>query len=243
MATLLLRLAGPLQSWGTRSRFDERDTEMEPSKSGVLGLICAALGRDRGTPLDGLRRLRLGVRVDRQGVLRVDYQTAQDVLAADGRKVHATAVSQRHYLADALFLVGLEGSDRSLLLTIDKALRNPRWPLFLGRKSYVPTRPVFLSLTDDGGAVLDVSLEEALATCPPLDRAELDRSAGDGHEQAPDRNEQLGSRRYRYVLEVPGPRGSLRMDDPIDSFATRRFGARYVASLYLTAGEVPHVPV
>ena len=46
-ATLLLRLQGPMQSWGTTSRFDERDTQLEPSKSGVLGLVCAAIGRDR----------------------------------------------------------------------------------------------------------------------------------------------------------------------------------------------------
>ena len=48
-ATLLLRLAGPMQSWGLESRFDQRDTGREPSKSGVLGLICAALGKPRTT--------------------------------------------------------------------------------------------------------------------------------------------------------------------------------------------------
>ena len=52
MATLLLRLQGPMQSWGTTSRFDERDTQLEPSKSGVLGLVCAALGRDRTRAAD-----------------------------------------------------------------------------------------------------------------------------------------------------------------------------------------------
>lgn len=44
MSTLLMRLAGPLQSWGTTSRFDQRDTGKEPSKSGVIGLMAAALG-------------------------------------------------------------------------------------------------------------------------------------------------------------------------------------------------------
>jgi len=43
MPTLLLRLAGPMQSWGLSSRFTIRDTSLEPSKSGVLGLLCAAL--------------------------------------------------------------------------------------------------------------------------------------------------------------------------------------------------------
>jgi len=52
MATLLIPLVGPMQSWGTRSRFDHRDTEREPSKSGVIGLVCAAIGRDRNEPID-----------------------------------------------------------------------------------------------------------------------------------------------------------------------------------------------
>ena len=47
MSVLLLRLAGPMQSWGVESRFTVRDTGLEPSKSGVVGLLCAALGRRR----------------------------------------------------------------------------------------------------------------------------------------------------------------------------------------------------
>ena len=47
MTTLLLRCIGPLQSWDTQSRFDVRTTGREPSKSGIIGLICAALGRPR----------------------------------------------------------------------------------------------------------------------------------------------------------------------------------------------------
>lgn len=82
MATLLLRLQGPMQSWGTTSRFDERDTQLEPSKSGVLGLVCAALGRDRHEPVDDLAVLRMGVRVDQEGVPMRDYQTATGVLIA-----------------------------------------------------------------------------------------------------------------------------------------------------------------
>ena len=52
MSVLLMRLAGPMQSWGTRSRFSNRDTGLEPSRSGVIGLLCAALGRPREESLD-----------------------------------------------------------------------------------------------------------------------------------------------------------------------------------------------
>jgi CRISPR system Cascade subunit CasD len=41
---LLLWLEAPLQSWGSDSKFGRRDTQTFPTKSGVLGLICAALG-------------------------------------------------------------------------------------------------------------------------------------------------------------------------------------------------------
>src|SRR5258706_11213757 len=76
MSTLLLRLAAPMQSWGTQSRFVVRDTGLEPSKSGVIGLLCAALGRPREAPMEDLARLRMGVRVDREGVMQTDYHTA-----------------------------------------------------------------------------------------------------------------------------------------------------------------------
>jgi CRISPR system Cascade subunit CasD len=74
-STLLLRLAGPMQSWGTQSRFGIRDTGLEPSKSGVIGLLCAALGWGREHDVTDLAELRMGVRVDRAGVLRTDYHT------------------------------------------------------------------------------------------------------------------------------------------------------------------------
>src|ERR1019366_5756632 len=134
------------------------DTGLEPSKSGVLGLVCAALGKprdDQAGPwpsLAQLASLRMGVRVLREGTLRVDFQTAGGG-KFPGRKRYGvwkasgspggTVVSPRHYLADADFLVGLEGS-LPLLRQIEEALNNPVWQLSLGRKSYVPTLPVTL---------------------------------------------------------------------------------------------------
>ena len=122
MPTLLLRLVGPMQSWGTTSRFDQRDTGKEPSKSGVVGLLAAALGIDREnwTDLEPLTRLSMGVRHDRPGVPKRDYQTAgcaeaNTIIKADGTPSPRKALFlTRFYLADAAFLVGLEGDDRSL---------------------------------------------------------------------------------------------------------------------------------
>ena len=60
MATLLLRLAAPLQAWGADSKFEPRKTAREPTKSGVIGLLAAALGlrRDKAEPLPRLNRYR-----------------------------------------------------------------------------------------------------------------------------------------------------------------------------------------
>jgi len=122
MPTLLLRLVGPMQSWGTTSRFDQRDTGKEPSKSGVVGLLAAALGidREKWTDLQPLTKLSMGVRHDRPGVPKRDYQTAgcaanDTMIKADGKPSRDGVVSQRFYLADAAFLVGVEGDDRALL--------------------------------------------------------------------------------------------------------------------------------
>ena len=218
MATLLLRLVGPMQSWGTTSRFDERDTGKEPSKSGVLGLLAAALGIDREnwTDLKPLAELRMGVRHDRPGFPRRDYQTAQEVISADGTKRHPTAVTIRHYLADAAFLVGLQGEDRSLLDRAHIALADPRWPLALGRKSYVPSEAIWME-----GALVETGLREALLMWPRLVQPQAGQPDG----------------QLALSIESPAGEGLMKMDQPLSSFAERRFGPRFVFS------EVCDVPV
>ena len=138
-----------MQSWGTTSRFDQRDTSKEPSKSGVIGLLAAALGIDRENwaDLKRLTELSMGVRHDRSGVPKRDYQTAgcataDTIIKADGTQAKEGVVSDRFYLADAAFLVGMESDDRGLLEKCNAALRDPAWPLALGRKSYVPSEPI-----------------------------------------------------------------------------------------------------
>jgi len=147
MNALVLRLAGPLQSWGTQSRLEIRDTAREPSKSGVVGLLAAALGRPRSAAIDDLLALRMLVRVDSPGTVHRDYQTAgggsipghkrYGVAKASGG-APSTVLSSRYYLCDADFRVALEGPDGSFLQRLADAVCAPRWPLFLGRKAFVP---------------------------------------------------------------------------------------------------------
>lgn len=208
-ATLLIPLVGPLQSWGLDSRFDQRQTAAEPSKSGVIGMCCAALGRDRSEPIDDLAALEFGVRVDRQGRLSRDFHTARDVIGA-GVNDQRTVVSNRWYLVDAAFLAGLHGSE-ALLLAIHAALQKPHWPTHLGRRSCPPTYP------PGSGQVLPLPLEEALRQSPQL---------------VPD------AESYRFVLEDPlGPQS--RPDQPLAPFSQRRFGMRRVRTLTVPVSQMP----
>lgn len=150
MSTLLLRLAGPLQSWGSDSRFEVRRTGREPTKSGVIGLLAAALGRSRSDSLQDLCGLRFGVRVDQEGRLLRDFHTARG---------KTTYVTSRYYLCDAVFLVGLETEDEALLKQLEQALHSPVYPLFLGRRSCPPTLPLVMGIRKE-------SLVEALKNEP-----------------------------------------------------------------------------
>jgi CRISPR system Cascade subunit CasD len=202
-----------MQSWGTQSRFSMRDTGMEPSKSGVIGLLCAALGRPR-EDTEIVRRLvalRMGVRVDREGVMKKDFHTAKDVAIASGGRPKPTEISDRWYLADADFLVGLENNDATLLCELDCALQHPHWQLFLGRKSFVPSSSVWVP---DG-------LHEA-SLCATLAAYKWKTNR---REKPPER--------LRLVIDATQETATeVRQDVPL-SFATRRFTIRYVKTTWI----------
>lgn len=162
-----------MQSWGAEAKFDRRTTERTPTKSGVTGLIAAALGRKRNDSIEDLAALRFGTRSDRSGILMRDYHTAKSKRSA--------YVTNRYYLADAVFLVGLEG-DTAILREIEAALREPAYPLFLGRRSCPPEGRVLLGIREG------VSLEDALRNEPLL---------------VPDtKTDTAGSQRMRIVVET-----------------------------------------
>ena len=70
-----IRLEAPMQAWPLRQRGQRRDTHTRPTKSGVVGLVANALGRDFADSVADLATLRFGVRVDRAGSLQYDYHT------------------------------------------------------------------------------------------------------------------------------------------------------------------------
>jgi len=210
---VLIRLEGPLQAWSAQGKLGIRDTEREPTKSGVLGLVGAALGmsRDDDAGLAALASLKMGVRVDRAGTLLHDYHTAGGGKFR-GREyyVHRTSdcvPTHRYYLQGASFVAALEGDD-ALVLRIAVTLRSPRFAPFLGRRSCPPSVPLLIEIVE--GNVRDA-----------LERAPLALEPDDGP--------------YRRILESLSGEGDVRYDVPL-SFAQieRRYGTRYVTTDWVT---------
>lgn len=147
MSVLLLRLAGPLQAWGSAGRFVRRTTENAPTKSGVLGMLAAAEGRAREADLSDLVALRYGVRIDQPGTRIRDFQTAHHF---DTGK--SMPLSERFYLADAVFVAAVEG-DGELIHRLHAAVREPVWLPYLGRRSCPPSAPIDLAVREDADLV------------------------------------------------------------------------------------------
>lgn len=167
---LVLRLEGPLQSWGENAKWDFRDSSTMPTKSGIVGLLGCAMGQERGSQVlvELAQSITVAVRADRPGAKFVDFQTVQGdpLMAATGKPKTTgnTILSPHAYLQDASFTVFINTSPEWQQRIIS-ALENPRWCMYLGRKNCVPSRPI---LADRMEAA---DLMEALKVYPPAERA------------------------------------------------------------------------
>ena len=220
MSTLLMRLAAPLQAWGLESKFDVRRSGREPTKSGVIGLVAAAMGirRDEDARLAELAAMRFGVRVDREGTMYRDYHTVLTKTKSNGKTI--TAETHRYYLSDAVFVAGLESEDEALLGRMAEALDHPVFPLFLGRRSCPPTGRLCMG-------VVPAELEDALTTAP---------IQGEGKQDG-----------LRMVTEAKqGMRGGLVRDVPVSFNPSKRLYAfRQVNETTIRFGgdETTHDPM
>ena len=141
MGTLLLRFAAPLQAWGTESKYDIRKTDREPSKSGIVGFLAAALGRRRDESVEDLNALRVGVRADQEGEIIQDFHMVH-------KDEKTSYLTRRYYLSDAIFVVGVESEDNAMLQQLEEAVKNPVFPLFLGRRSCPPCGQIVLGIRE-----------------------------------------------------------------------------------------------
>ena len=228
--TLFLRLEGPLQSWGERGRWSVRDTALEPTKSGVIGLIACALGYKEDTQIRPLsHKTRMGVRIDAPGRLITDYHTIgggypyPTLLTAAGKpkktpkKQPHTEISPRDYLCDASFLIALQVKDptnTTLITQMSHALQNPVWPIYLGRKSCPPSTPIF------AGTGTHPHLQAALSHHPHFT-----------HYHQPSQPQPFP---LRMVLETDQPSGHRHRDN-IHSRRYRIYHPRYTTQ--------PHPPI
>jgi CRISPR system Cascade subunit CasD len=217
--TVLLRLAAPLQSWGTHSLFERRDTAAHPTASGVIGLVRCALGHTRDTPLGALADAQVAVRVDQPGTILRDYQTVgiDGYRSANGKITRGEPkLSVRFYLQDAVFVAALTHPDPGLLAAIDQALARPHWPLYLGRKSCPPAQPVRLGLS----------------TLPPADA--LAALPYQGHRHRPPAT-------LTVLTTGTDGQGESVQDIPRD-YARREYGARALAAHTVAAAAAADQP-
>lgn len=192
---LALRLEGPLQSWGFDSQYNRRNTGLMPTKSAIAGICCAALGLPRGSDeeqefLSKFNAVRMtAIAIPRQGVKKElpvrrlqDYHTVQNTKTADGKNKDCH-ITHRQYLTDASFGVVLEGTS-SLLERIAIALENPVWGIWLGRKTCIPSAPVFAGLEEHRDVALRLLIKEK-----PLEaftRQEEVENFAEGRDSLPD---------------------------------------------------------
>jgi len=183
MKLLIMRLEAPLMKWGLRSLWNDRDTHIVPTKSGVIGLISCAMGLKRGDKkiVELSKRLNMGVRADRRGYFLTDLQIVSSNSnpyighlcnsAYKQRTGEGGLLTYRHYIQDACYTVVLSG-DESVLENAAKALCDPIFPVYLGTKCCVPSRPVFEALTEEYTSVADALCRYPLAEKRMRDRKE-----------------------------------------------------------------------
>lgn len=234
MKSLALYLCAPLQSWGVSSVFNERSSYNSPTRSGILGMLAAACGIDKNNDqeeaqwLKEVAPLSMTTLLFKRGTRLTDFHTVganydkEDCwqkkmmpLSAEGKIKKDPVVTHRDYLTDSIFGVILTGED-ALLDKLATGLLNPIWGVWLGRKSCIPTEPVFAGLFS--------SKEEAIRALKERYKHTLLR-VNDTHFDTTD---------IVCVYETQDNAADMIRDIPI-SFKQRKFHARAIAEGYVSS--------
>lgn len=150
LKSILLKFAGPLQSWGTNSHFETRYTDYYPSKSALIGIIAASFGyrRFEDENIIKLNDIDFACRVDQKGTLLRDYHTAQKF--KPNGNFDRTYVTDRYYLEDAVCIVAIGHENEEFVDKIQFALKNPYFQTFMGRRSLPLAADFFIGCVDSG---------------------------------------------------------------------------------------------
>jgi CRISPR system Cascade subunit CasD len=222
---LAFYLDAPLQAWGASSRFQRRETEAFPTKSGIIGLIAAAMGidkhsRDEPEQLRSLGALKFSVlRVEKKSgaVQRLsdfhtigggwydDWKQDKDNLVA---KMHTprkagdgspfgTVITHRTYLTDAKFIAVLEG-EKDVVERVAAALENPKWGVWFGRKCCLPAAPLLpVVASSPTEAIHALVIRFGLDDMNPTAAQGQEESDGDGAWFPSDQPISFGKREYQ----------------------------------------------
>ncbi len=222
---LAFYLDAPMQSWGSSSRFNRRESESFPTKSGVLGLLAAAMGIDKHSPDEAERLQPLAAlafstysvqsEAGNTGPIRLsDFHTVGGGYDRTDpvQRLHitrkasggpsTTVLTHRTYLTDSRFLAALEG-DSDILSTCAAALEDPRWGVWFGRKCCIPASPLLPTLAETSKEAIDTLLEKIARLAPSI-------STGTGQ------------------IESAGHGAWFQSDHPV-SFGKREFQSRPVS--------------
>lgn len=199
-----------------------RDSATTPTKSAIVGLLACCMGASDDDTLASISRgIRIGIRCDRPGLVMQEYQTVGNGypahLTGDGKVKKSVGgdyhVEEVHktYLADACFVIGVLSDDDDLIERLVYAVQYPVWPYYLGRRDYIPSKPVYAGVKSNCA-----SLEDALTFFP--------------YQGADDS--------VRAQIECnPDHPGCLRINDEIVSRTRRIFSSRYYYDVSLRPEE------
>lgn len=198
MSCALLWLEAPLQSWGADSRFGRRSTLPFPTRSGILGLVCCALGKG-GEQTEWLAKwkpLRQTIAAfTRKGfkppMLRDFHMVGsgydaknpwQDMLipkTSEGKRPvgGGSKLTYRYYLQDMAFACALELPDDEIE-AVSNGLQHPVWNICLGRKNCVPSEQVFRGIFE----AEETAFGKALQIASGKDRKEIFRVRDGEHK-------------------------------------------------------------
>lgn len=169
-AYIVLRFQAPMMSFGEGDWFDVRGTNTFPTKSAIVGFLacCQGIRRDEEERIRELSEsIKITVRQDMAPIIIRDFQTVLATVNSNGNIVENPLVSPRHYLGEAAFTIWIRVDNEALLAKLEKALKDPQWIPYLGRKSCPPSYPFYET------TLKDTSLREAIEKVPPLTSDDL----------------------------------------------------------------------
>jgi CRISPR system Cascade subunit CasD len=230
MQILILRFDAPLMSFGGVTVDQHGVIDRFPALSLLAGLFGNALGYRHGDAeaLEVIQaRINYAARWDVEPQKLVDYHTVdlgQPKMAeagwttrgepehrAGGAAAYGTHQRYRHYWANGVMTlaVTLDGTEAPTVGNLEDALRRPARPLFLGRKTCLPSGPILLNRTEAPdllAALRDVPRAErpggkagpAMSACWPISLSEPPRSRQVAvYDRRDWRNQVHAGRRFR----------------------------------------------